>query len=142
MEDHPQWARACTELTVEFTRDRRTLLWVELVRRLNSQGPANKTLAEWQRFLGAKARVAKGKAGILSEDGRGTGGGPPRGSPLISEEEQNLGILGVSTVHVCGGPVLGLVATNEQVRVGTQEMGLLSLIAFLAVHAQEGATDD
>ncbi|KAG0434237.1 hypothetical protein HPB47_019247 [Ixodes persulcatus] len=108
MEDHPQLARACTELTAEFTRDRRTLWWAELVRRLNSQGPANKTRAEWQQFWGAKVRVAKSKAGILNEDGRGTGGGPPRGSPLTPEEERILGILGVDTVQGCGGPVLGL----------------------------------
>ncbi|KAG0443684.1 hypothetical protein HPB47_014641 [Ixodes persulcatus] len=94
MEDHPQLARACTELTAEFTRDRRTLWWAELVRRHNSQGPANKTRAEWQQFWGAKVIVAKSKAGILSEDGRGTGGGPPRGSPLTPEEERILGILG------------------------------------------------
>ncbi|KAG0435905.1 hypothetical protein HPB47_018249 [Ixodes persulcatus] len=94
MEDHPQLAKACTELTAEFTRDRRTLWWAELVRRHNSQGPAYKTRAEWQQFWGAKVRVAKSKAGILSEDGRGTGGGPPRGSPLTPEEERILGILG------------------------------------------------
>ncbi|KAG0440705.1 hypothetical protein HPB47_016212 [Ixodes persulcatus] len=138
MEDHPQLARACTELTAEFTRDRRTLWWAELVRRLNSQGPANKTRAEWQQFWGAKVRVAKSKAGILNEDGRGTGGGPPRGSPLTPEEERILGILGVDTVQGCGGPVLGLEATNELVRVGTQATGLLCLIAFLAIQRTGG----
>ncbi|KAG0443530.1 hypothetical protein HPB47_014812 [Ixodes persulcatus] len=108
MEGHPQLARASTVLTAEFSRDRRTLWWAELVGRLNSQVPANKTRAEWQQFWSAKVRVAKGKAGILSEDGRGAGGGPPRGSPLTREEERILGILGVDTVQGCGEPVLGL----------------------------------
>ncbi|KAG0410821.1 hypothetical protein HPB47_012056, partial [Ixodes persulcatus] len=108
LKDHPQLAGACTELTAEFTRNRRTLLWAELVRRLNSQGPANKTRAEWQQFWSAKVRVAKGKTGILSEEGRGTGGGLPRGSPLTPKEERILGILGVDTIQGCGGPVLGL----------------------------------
>ncbi|KAG0416887.1 hypothetical protein HPB47_006057 [Ixodes persulcatus] len=61
--------------------------------------------------------VAKGKAGILSEDGRGTGGGPPRSSPLTPEEEGITGIFGVDTVQGCGGPVLELEPSSYVVRV-------------------------
>ncbi|KAG0432954.1 hypothetical protein HPB47_020361, partial [Ixodes persulcatus] len=95
-------------LTVEFTSDLRTLWWAELVWRLKSHGLANKSRAEWQQLWSTKVRVEKGKTGILSEEGRGTGGGLPRGSPLTPKEERILGVFGVDTVQGCGGPVLGL----------------------------------